>query len=475
MFNSIFRRIMVPTVGVALLLVVSLGITASVMYRNALIEEKHQSLEAGAKALSALASRHLEGQLSLEALDAAVDGAGAGSQTMVYLVQVTAAQLENGFELESTGLKDDFMLDHLRLILKGNSVFESTPYSDTFGAFILFQGYPIYLQGEVHGAVLLITPFEGIRQVLYDLNLTYAGIAAAALLLSLPLILWHSRHIAEPIRKMEATTRRLAAGEAVDLEPVVSKDEVGRLYDSFVQMKSALEQTEALRKELIANVSHELRTPLTSINGFVQCLMDGLVPEGEQGEILSLIKMETERLIRLTSDLLELAKLQAGKRPLQLKEISLEPLARQVMTGLKGMAASKGVHLNVQVSEDLVLLADEDGLKQILNNLLDNAVKYAFQGTVVELRAEQQGVNALISVVDSGRGIPEEAMERIFDKFYRAPASGGALSESGTGLGLSIVKALVLLHGGQIKAERNHPCGTKVTVTLPLKRELLRS
>ncbi|MZQ99081.1 MAG: HAMP domain-containing protein [Acidaminobacter sp.] len=465
MFNSIFRRIMIPTVGLVLLLVAALGLTASLMYRNALIEEKHRSLEAGAVELSRLASLHLEGQLSLEALNAAVNAVGSSTDTMVYLINVTEAQLEAGFDLESTGLTDDFILDHLRFILQGKSVFNTTPYSDTFASYVLFQGYPIYLQGEAKGAVLLLSPIEGFSEVLYDLNLTYAGIALGALLLSLPLILWHSRHISEPIRKMEETTRLIAAGEDAPLEPVRSKDEIGRLYASFLHMKEALEKTEAIRKDLIANVSHELRTPLTSINGFVQSMMDGLVSEADRDEILGLVKDETQHLIHLTADLLELAKLQAGTRPLRIDEILLEPLVHQVMNSMKAMADERGIALDADLPPTLKLDADADALRQILTNLIDNAIKYSMDGGAVALRVSQQRGGVEFCVADQGPGIPEEALPMVFDKFYRADARSG----SGTGLGLSIVKALVTLHHGDIWAESNQPHGTRMIFNLPQK------
>lgn len=466
MFNSIFRRIMIPTVGLVLLLVSVLGLTASLMYRNALIEEKHRSLEDGAVELSRLAGLHMEGRLSLDALSAAVNAVGSSTDTMIYLINVTEAQLEAGFDLQSTGLTDDFILDHLRLILQGKSVFSTTPYSDTFASYVLFQGYPIYRSGESQGAVLLLTPVEGFSEVLYDLNLTYAGIALGALLLSLPLILWHSRHISEPIRKMEETTRLIAAGEEASLAPVRSKDEIGRLYTSFLHMKDSLEKTEAIRKDLIANVSHELRTPLTSINGFVQSMIDGLVPEEERVEILGLLKDETQHLIHLTADLLELAKLQAGTRPLQIETVAAESVVRQVVTSLRAMAEERGISLNADIPEDMRLEADADALRQMFSNLIDNAVKYSKERGIVRISAAESGNAIRFVVADQGPGISEEAMPMVFDKFYRADARSG----SGTGLGLSIVKALVTLHHGEIHAERNKPQGTRIVFTLPQKQ-----
>ncbi|MZQ99559.1 MAG: HAMP domain-containing protein, partial [Acidaminobacter sp.] len=324
----------------------------------------------------------------------------------------------------------------------------------------------IYADGEILGAVLLMTPIDGISEVLYDLNFTYAGIAAGALLLSLPLILWHSRHISGPIRRMEETTRLIAAGEDAPLEPIRTKDEIGRLYTSFLQMKEALEKTEALRKDLIANVSHELRTPLTSINGFVQSMMDGLVPDDERLEILGLVKAETQHLIHLTSDLLELAKLQAGTRPLQIETVAAESVVRQVMTSLRAMAEERGIDLAADLPEKLQVDADADALRQMFSNLIDNAVKYSTEGGTVRISAALVGDTVRFEVADQGPGISDEALPMVFDKFYRADTR----SSSGTGLGLSIVKALVTLHHGEIHAERNKPQGTRIVFTLPRKQ-----
>jgi signal transduction histidine kinase len=464
MFNSIFRRIIIPNLILTLILVISLTVAVSNLYRNALVDEKHRSLEAGAKELSLEAASYLGGGTTLDELNAAVNAVSSSSEAMVYIIQIDPAKLQENTLLQNTGLQDDFVDENLTHILEGKSVFSTAPYSDTFAAYVLFQGYPIYLDGEVHGAVLLLSPVDSLRALFYDINLTAAGIAASVLLISFPLIWWFSRRISEPIRKMEAATRRIAAGEPAALDPIKTKDEVGRLSDSFLQMKAALEKTEALRKELIANVSHELRTPLTSIRGFVQALRDGVVPLEEQSEILGLIQEEALRLTNLTDDLLELAKLQAAAKPLQLEQAELEPLIQQVLNSFSQTASERNLDLTAEIEAGLSLMIDPNAFKQILCNLLDNAIKYSPPGGKVAIRGVTASeATVKLEVEDQGIGIPEEALAMVFDKFYRAESG----SQVGTGLGLSIVKQLVLLHGGSIRAEKNVPEGTRIVIIFP--------
>lgn len=463
MFNSIFRRIMIPNLILTLILVISLTMAVSNLYRNALVDEKHRSLESGARELSLEASSYLRGATSLEELNAAVNAVGSSSEAMVYLIQIDQAQFQENATLQNTGLQDAFVEENLTYILAGKSVFSTAPYSDTFAAYVLFQGYPIYLDGDVHGAVLLLSPVDSLRALFYDINLTAAGIAALVLLISFPLIWWHSRRISEPIRKMEAATRLIAAGEPAVLKPIQSDDEVGRLSASFLQMKTALEKTEGMRKELIANVSHELRTPLTSIRGFVQALMDDVVPQEEQPEILALIQAETLRLTSLTDDLLELAKLQAAAKPLQLEQVELEPLAQQVLSNFRQVAAEQKLDLKAEIESGLSFIIDPNAFKQILYNLLDNAIKYSQPGGTVAILGHTVSGSLELVVEDQGIGIPEDALELIFDKFYRTESG----SQGGTGLGLSIVKQLVLLHGGRIRAEKSVPEGTRIVMIFP--------
>ena len=192
--------------------------------------------------------------------------------------------------------------------------------------------------------------------------------------------------------------------------------------------------------------------------------MDGVVPQEEQSEILGLIQEEALRLTSLTDDLLELAKLQAAAKPLQLEKAALEPLIHQVLNSFSQAASEQHLDLTAEIEAGLSLMIDPNAFKQILCNLLDNAIKYSLPGGKVAIRgitASEASVQLVVE--DQGIGIPEEALAMVFDKFYRAESG----SKAGTGLGLSIVKQLVLLHGGSIRAEKNVPEGTRIVIIFP--------
>jgi signal transduction histidine kinase len=463
MFKSIFQRFLIPSLIITLALVISLTAAVSWLYRNAFIEEKHRSLEAAAAHLSLQSTRYLQNHLTISELNAAVNAAGSSTESMIYLLNVTKAQFEENPNLHTTGLEDAFIADHLKWILEDKIVFSTASYSETASSYVLFQGYPIRSNDQTVGAVLMLCPVESLSKLLFDINLTAAGITAGVFLFSTPWIWWHSRRITDPIRKMESITHRIAAGENTPLNGIQAKDELGRLSVSFIQMKDQLEKTEALRKDLIANVSHELRTPLTSIHGFIQSLMDGIVPEKDVPEILSLIHEETKRLIRLTSDLLELAKLQSDTRPLKFETFILNPMVDQILTSLKLDSEKKNLRIFTELAPDFTLHADPEAFRQILFNLLDNAIKYSYAGESITLRCLKASDRIEISVEDTGIGINENDLPMVFDKFFRTESQ----PREGTGLGLSITKQLVQLHKGTIRAEKNGSQGTIIRIFLP--------
>jgi two-component system phosphate regulon sensor histidine kinase PhoR len=232
-----------------------------------------------------------------------------------------------------------------------------------------------------------------------------------------------------------------------------------------------LRRLEQVRTEFVANVSHELRTPLTSIKGFIETLMDGAVEEPEvRDRFLSIIQSETLRLHRLIDDLLELSRLEA-KKQLHADDLSLyrgyvqEAYAR-IDPVIRGYAEAKALAFDVQLAADLPAVAlGEDLLSQLLLNLLENAVKYTQKGKVW-LRAAYDEQQVHLEFGDTGCGIPEDSLPRIFERFYRVDRARSR-GQGGTGLGLSIVKHIVEGCGGRIQVKSQIAAGTVFTCDIP--------
>jgi histidine kinase len=288
-----------------------------------------------------------------------------------------------------------------------------------------------------------------------------------------------SRQIVTPVRRMMVASQRIAEGhyhERVELSETHSwhdLDELGRLAISFNQMAARLEQIEATRRELIGNVAHELRTPLTTIKGYLEGLMDGVVPV--DNSTFQRIYHETERLQRLVQDLQELSRVEGGAVEMHFQPVAVTQLVNTAIARLSHQFEEKGVQLLTELPENLpTVRADEERIGQVLLNLLGNALQYTPSGGRVQVSAQQRGAEVHIIVTDTGIGIGAEHLPLIFTRFYRVDRSRSRVS-GGSGIGLTIARHLVEAHGGRIWAESAGPgTGSTFTFTLPIASQYLR-
>ena len=233
-----------------------------------------------------------------------------------------------------------------------------------------------------------------------------------------------------------------------------------------------LKQLENMRKEFVANVSHELRTPLTLIKGFSETLLDGALQDGASAErFVTTIHRNAERLALIIEDLLTISSLESGKVALEKQSLRLHALVHRVATELQARRSARLMEIQNLVSTDVVVCADLQRLHQVLTNLIDNALKYGRENGRVKISARTlQDRSVQISVADDGPGIPRDALERIFERFYRVDKARSR-EEGGTGLGLSIVKHIVQSHRGRVWAESELEKGSTFHFTLPSEQE----
>jgi signal transduction histidine kinase len=338
------------------------------------------------------------------------------------------------------------------------------------GAEVMHLAMPILVEGNLAGAIYLSQPLDDVAAVLGDLRIRWLVATAIALLLSGTVGLLLSGAIAQPLRRLTRAAGAVARGQFDQKVPVRSRDELGRLSQAFNEMTARLRAARQMQVDFVANVSHELRTPLTAIKGLVETLRAGAVDDPEvRDQFLETVEGETDRLIRLVSDLLTLSRADSEALNLQCEPVDLAQLARATAERLVPQAEAQGVGLRVQASPNAPLaLADQDRIQQVLVNLLDNAVKYSRPGGIVTISvdgAEEQQIR--VQVQDKGIGIPAEDLARIGERFYRADKARSR-TEGGSGLGLAIAQALIQAHGGQLSLESQEGQGTIVTFTLPI-------
>ncbi|MFA4909820.1 MAG: ATP-binding protein [Desulfobacteria bacterium] len=236
------------------------------------------------------------------------------------------------------------------------------------------------------------------------------------------------------------------------------------VFHDITQIRSL----EKIRKEFVANVSHELRTPLTSIKGFVETLRNGAVNDPEKSlRFLEIIEKHTERLNRLITDLLNLSQIESGKIEMNLKPVNLVDVVSRVISNFKEIADRKGQKIKVNIPPVLPhVLADEERIETVMENLLDNAVKYTSNNGELTVSAFEKDDGVQVEVADTGIGIPTNSLPRIFERFYRVDKARSR-ELGGTGLGLSIVKHIIETHGGKVRAESEVGKGSRFIFNLP--------
>jgi histidine kinase len=296
---------------------------------------------------------------------------------------------------------------------------------------------------------------------------------SAAFLAALAVSVFVSRRVVVPVQQMQAASQRIAGGHYEERVAVPGEagredlDELGRLAVSFNQMATKLERTEAMRRDLIGNVAHELRTPLTSIKGYMEGLIDGVLPV--EAATFQQVHREADRLERLVRDLQELSRVEAGAFDLNRQPTPTSHLVDAVVARLARQFDEKSVTLETDVPAGLPLVrADEDRIGQVLLNLVGNALQYTPPGGRVRIRARRTGDMVRIAVEDTGIGIPPEHLSHVFERFYRVDKSRSRAG-GGSGIGLTIAKHLVEAHGGQIHATSPGPGqGSTFSFTLPV-------
>ena len=328
---------------------------------------------------------------------------------------------------------------------------------------------PVLVEGELVGVVFLSQPLRDVTSVLRDLRTRWLQSTAIVLLLSGAVGLLLSRAIARPLRQLTAAAGAVARGQLDQQVPVRSRDELGRLSQTFNEMTARLRAARQMQVDFVANVSHELRTPLTAVKGLVETLRDGAVDDPQvRDRFLETVEDETDRLIRLVNDLLLLTRADSQALNLQREAVDLARLVRATAGRLARQAEARDLVLQVEMSLDSPLVwADSDQIEQVLVNLLDNAIKYSRPGGTVTISvAGGQGGPSRVQIRDEGIGIPTEDLARIGERFYRADKARSR-SEGGSGLGLAIAQTLVEAHGGRLWLESEEERGTVVTFTLP--------
>lgn len=292
-------------------------------------------------------------------------------------------------------------------------------------------------------------------------------ILISVFLLGSVLISITSRYIVKPIRSLTEATEQVAKGDFDIHLDIKNRDEIGKLASSFKRMAQELSQIDQMRQDFVSNISHEIQSPLTSIRGFSKALKDNMIPENERNEYLDIIEAESERLSKLSENLMKIVSLDSMQHPLEKTTYHLDEQIRKNVVFLEPQWGEKSIDVDVALPR-VNITADEHLLDQVWINIISNSIKFTPEGGSITISMQIELNQITVAVADTGIGIAPQDLESIFLRFYKADKSRDR-RQSGNGLGLSIVEKIIALHGGSVKIDSEVGEGTTVYVTVPIK------
>ncbi len=340
-------------------------------------------------------------------------------------------------------------------IHSGSDISKIGEMEGVFDSKHMLYGVPIYnSENDICGTVFVATSSvvmtDLIEEIIRAIIMAMLWIFMAALIA----VYFISERVIGPLRKISVAARQFASGKFDTRVPVTGRDEVAELAEAFNNMAEALDNYDTMRNTFISNVSHDLRTPMTSISGFIDGIIDGVIPPEKHDYYLRIVSSEVKRLSRLVASLLDLSRIQAGERKFNPAPFDICEMGRQIIISFEQKIEEKRLDVDFDCEEyNLTVNADKDAIYQILYNLCDNAVKFSREGGLLRLTIKRtKNKKVLISVYNDGNGIAPADLPYVFERFYKSDKSRG-LNKTGVGLGLYISKTIIDAHGEKIWVE----------------------
>ncbi len=369
--------------------------------------------------------------------------------------------------------KDELVSDEIynTVCAQGQIYIKSNYYSDEMKSNVSTIAYPLHYansgKDDKPWAILII------HSDLSSVNKAYSSIisnlwipAVAVFLIGFVLIFFLVKGVVDRVKKLNFATQRIAKGKFDERIEIKEKDEIGQLAQGFNKMAEELALSDASKKDFVSNAAHELRSPMTSINGFVEGMLDGTIPLEKHEEYLKIVSSEVKRLTKLVKTMLDLSRIESGRDKLNLVDFDINELIRRVVIRFGQKIENKGILPEIEIGDEPLLVnADVDKIEEVLQNLLDNAIKFTEEGKCLYISSESEGEAVIVTVKDEGAGISSEELKFIWDRFYTVDKAHTG-HKSGTGLGLPIVKSIIDQHGHSISVKSTLGVGTEFVFSL---------
>lgn len=324
---------------------------------------------------------------------------------------------------------------------------------------------PLRSRNSITGVVVLLAPEARMFNVIKDIRSRIFVIAAILFGIGLIICAWLAYRFLHPFKQITDAASPGPDGEYKPVSYEGGNADIKKLADSVNILMERMNDTENIRVDFVANVSHELRSPLTSMQGFIQALRDGVVAEDEREHYLDIVLSETKRLSKLVNDLLTLSQIENSKLSLDTRSFDICELARRSIIKHETRFHEKNITALMFCTEDKISVSgDEDRTVQVLDNLIDNAVKFSRDDGKITVMITESGESAYVSIIDEGIGIMKNDVPRLFERFYTA--NRAHTSGSGTGIGLAVVKNIIEQEGGSVYVSSTYGMGSIFTFIL---------
>ena len=352
---------------------------------------------------------------------------------------------------------------------KNGNVAEFSTLGNSYDTYHSISMEPFYVNDNFYGFCVVASPvtgeiLSGIKQV-FALFMVSAAIALVLVTIAVYVM---TGKIAKPIRNLETATNLYSSGDFSYRVPEInSNDELAHLITKFNAMATSLSQIENSRRSFVANVSHEFKTPMTTIGGFINGILDGTIPPEKQDYYLSIVSSEINRLSKMVSMMLNISKIETGNVEINVESFDLSQKLLTTFLGFEQLISKKNIEIiGIDDLEPTIAHGDSAMIDQVIYNLVDNAVKFTDIGGKISVNTVNDKKHVYFAVTNTGKGIPAESLEKVFDRFYKVDQSRSTDTKS-TGLGLYLIKSILSLHNGTITVESEPDSFTRFTVKLP--------
>jgi len=335
-------------------------------------------------------------------------------------------------------------------VLQGRATYRTGAYNDIFGFNTFSVASPFVVNNRVGGIIFVITKNEVFSSELLSTITRNLVSVAIAILVALITSYFLARSLIKPLKRLGNGAREIMLGRYINIDCKTKINEYKEVISTFNKMSTELEKHDKARADFIANISHDLRTPLTTIMGYVRGIMDGTIPAQMQNQYLGVALSEAERMQHMVENNLDLSKYESGNFVPNMSEFNLNDIIRSIVISMEKRIREKDIFIQFKYEKpENIVEADESAIYRVIQNLLDNALKFASVSSEIEISVKNKNNLAYCSIKNYGSSISEEEQKYIWDRYYKADQSR-SMYKTGSGLGLYIVKSIINQHNQHI-------------------------